>query len=271
MTMNIVSYNAPGTVYLVGAGPGDPDLITVRGLHRVRTADVLIYDRLVHPALGEQAPARAEKIYAGKAPGKPSTTQEEILDLLIDAARRCRTVVRLKGGDPFVFGRGSEEAEALARAGIPFQVVPGLSSAYAVPAHAGIPMTHRGLANSFMVTTGHTAFDGPDVDWAGLVHAETLVILMGMKRLRVIARRLMDAGRPAQTPAAVVSQGCTARQQTVLATLATIADCAGHLPAPAVIVVGAVARLHETIAWRAEADLRDATPVFSDHVIAISA
>ena len=271
--MNIRAYNVPGTVYLVGAGPGDPELITVRGLKLIQSADVLVYDRLVHPSLIDQAPAKTEKIYVGKAPGSPSTSQEDIHVILKAAAARHRCVVRLKGGDPFVFGRGSEEAEALGAAGIRFEIVPGLSSAYAVPAYAGIPMTHRNVARSFMVVTGHTAFEGPDVDWSALMGADTLVILMGMKRIGKIARRLIEAGRSADLPAAVISQGCTDRQQTALATLSTIAEAAKHLSAPAIIVVGEVARLHRTIQWRNKhvEPMQRASFAFTDHVFAISA
>ena len=271
--MNIISSIISGTVYLIGAGPGDPELITVKGLRLVRVADVLLYDRLVHPDLIDEAPARTEKIYVGKAPGRPSVSQENINTLLIEAAKRHRCVVRLKGGDPFVFGRGSEEAEALAKAEISFEVIPGLSSAYAVPAYAGIPMTHRGISHSFSVVTGHRALGESKADLEALVGAETLVILMGMSRIGEISRRLIDAGQPPHTPAAVVSQGCTHRQKTVLGTLSTIAERAGHLPAPAIIVIGQVVHLHQTIKWREEHDISSKNTLFSfiDHLIAKSA
>ena len=271
--MNIIPRKALGRVFLVGAGPGDPELITVRGLRLIRSADVLVYDRLVHADLIDEAPAKTEKVYVGKAPGRASTSQDQINTILIEAAKNNTVVVRLKGGDPLVFGRGSEEAEALGRAGISFEIVPGLSSAYAVPAYAGIPMTHRNMSRSFTVVTGHTALGGDEIDWQAIQGAETLVILMGMKRIREITRRLIEAGRSEQTPAAVISEGCTDRQQTVLATLSTIAERASHLPAPAIIVVGEVAGLHGTIQWRDEVNTaaRMQPAVFTDHVFAISA
>src|SRR5262249_17602920 len=188
---------AVGTVALVGAGPGDPGLMTVRGLELLRRAHVVVYDRLVHPGLLEEAP-RARRIFAGKESGHHALPQERINALLIMHARRGRRVVRLKGGDPFVFGRGGEEAEALARAGIPFEVVPGVSSAVAVPAYAGIPLTHRGVASSFAVVTGHEEAGKPEssVDWARLARSvDTLVILMGLKSLSRIARELIAHGR----------------------------------------------------------------------------
>jgi uroporphyrin-III C-methyltransferase len=264
-----------GTVYLVGAGPGDPGLITVKGLQLIRSADVLVYDRLVHPDLVDQAPAKAERIYAGKAPGQPSTPQEEINALLVDRGRKG-IVVRLKGGDPLVFGRGSEEAQALAEAGIPFEIVPGISSALAAPAYAGIPLTHRACSRNFLVVTGHTVHETDDVEWRTMARVETLVILMGMRRLAYIAGQLIAFGRAPDTPAAVISQGTTAAQQTVLATLATIADAAGHLPAPATIVVGPVAAMHERIDWfgasnRLESSSSPGDAVFHDHIFAVSA
>ncbi|GIV60734.1 MAG: hypothetical protein KatS3mg043_1823 [Rhodothermaceae bacterium] len=246
--MNTLTLAQPGTVYLVGAGPGDPSLITVRGLSLLRQAGVVVYDRLVHPALPAEAPAGAERIYVGKAPGRPSCPQATINALLIAQARAGKVVVRLKGGDPFVFGRGGEEALALAEAGVPFEVVPGVTSAVSVPAYAGIPVTHRGLSSAFTVVTGHTC-DAAEPDWAALARAGTLVILMGLRRLPEIARHLQDGGLPPATPVAVIHSGTTAGQAVVTGTLADIGERTRHLASPATIVVGEVARLHAALAW----------------------
>ncbi len=196
-----------GKVSLVGAGPGDPGLLTVRGLTVLRQAEVIIYDRLVDPALLDEAPAEALRIFAGKLNGEHGLPQAEINALLIAHARQGRRVVRLKGGDPFIFGRGGEEAEALAAAGILFEVVPGISSAIAVPAYAGIPLTHRKLSSSFAVITGHedACKDAPAVDWARLATAvDTLVVLMGVKTLPRIVNALLTHGRSPETPVALI-------------------------------------------------------------------
>jgi uroporphyrin-III C-methyltransferase len=233
-------------VVLVGAGPGDPELITVKGLRWLQRAEVVVYDRLVAPALLDEALPAALRIYAGKSSGRHCTPQSAITPLLIHHARAGRIVVRLKGGDPFVFGRGGEEVVACRAASVPVEVVPGVSSAVAVPAAAGIPVTHRGLASSFAVVTGHEdpSKPGTDVDWTALAGSvETLVVLMGVGSLPAIAARLVAAGRPASTPAAVISRGTTAAQQVVTGTLADIAERARHLPPPATIVIGEVVRL----------------------------
>jgi uroporphyrinogen III methyltransferase / synthase len=232
------------TVYLVGAGPGDPGLLTVRGAEVLGNADVVVYDRLVHPSLLDHAPADAERIYAGKAPGAAEKSQADINALLVERGRPGKTVVRLKGGDPFVFGRGGEEAEALAAAGVPFEVVPGITSAIGAPAYAGIPVTHRGISTHFTVVTGHEdpAKATADVDWGALAGAGgTLVILMGAGRVGEIAARLMDGGLAPGTPVAAVRNGTRPDQQTVRATLDTIGDAG--VQAPAAIVVGDVATL----------------------------
>jgi uroporphyrinogen III methyltransferase/synthase len=232
------------TVYLVGAGPGDPGLITVRGAEALAHADVVVYDRLASPALLDLAPATAELVSAAKAPGRAELSQDEINALLVARAQSGATVVRLKGGDPFVFGRGGEEAEALAAAGVPFEVVPGITSAIGAPAYAGIPVTHRGVSTHFTVVTGHEDPSKPstDVDWGALARGGgTLVILMGAGNVAEIARQLIDNGRAASTPVAAVRNGTRADQQTVRATLATIADA--DVRAPSAIVVGDVAAL----------------------------
>ena len=232
------------TVYLVGAGPGDPGLITVRGADALARADVVVYDRLASAQLLDLAPAHAELVSAAKAPGHAELTQDEINALLVARAQAGATVVRLKGGDPFVFGRGGEEAEALAAAGIPFEVVPGITSAIGAPAYAGIPVTHRGVSTHFTVVTGHEDPTKPstDVDWAALARAGgTLVILMGAGNVGEIARLLVDNGRASTTPVAAVRNGTRADQQTVRATLATIGEAG--VRAPSAIVVGDVAAL----------------------------
>lgn len=232
------------TVYLVGAGPGDPGLITVRGRQLLEQADVVVYDRLVSPALLELVPAGAERVDVGKAPGHRPVRQEEINALLVERGREGKTVVRLKGGDPFVLGRGGEEAEALLVAGVPFEVVPGVTSAIAAPAYAGIPVTHRGLATHVTVVTGHEdpTKGRPEVDWGALARAGgTLVILMGAGNLGAITEALIEGGRAPGTPAAAVCWGTLPRQRTVRATLGTLA--AADVSPPAAVVVGEVAAL----------------------------
>jgi uroporphyrinogen III methyltransferase/synthase len=241
-----------GTVYLVGAGPGDPGLLTVRGLELLRQADVVVYDRLVNPALLDEAPPDALRIFAGKLTGIHPLPQAEINALLIAHARRGRRVVRLKGGDPFIFGRGGEEAEALAEAGIPFEVVPGVSSAVAVPAYAGIPLTHRGLSSSFAVITGHedACKDGPGVDWERLATAvDTLVVLMGARTLPRIVGKLLSHGRSPETPVALIRWGTTEAQETITGTLADIVDKAAGLRPPVVAVIGDVVKLRDRLRW----------------------
>jgi uroporphyrinogen III methyltransferase / synthase len=240
------------TVYLVGAGPGDPGLITARGLDLVRRADVLVYDRLASPALVAEAPATCEVVYAGKRPDHHALTQDAINALLVDRGRRGGNVVRLKGGDPLVFGRGGEEALALREAGVPFEVVPGVTSAIAVPAYAGIPVTHRGIATSVTFVTGHEdpGKAGQGVDWAALAATGgTLVLLMSVAGLPEITAALAAAGVDPGTPAAVVASGTTAAQEVVMGTLGSIAADAAHVAPPAITVIGAVAGLREQVAW----------------------
>jgi uroporphyrin-III C-methyltransferase len=226
------------TVFLVGAGPGDSGLITARGLELVRSCDVLVYDRLVCAELVDEAPADAIRI------GRRRLAQAEIERLLVDHGRRGLDVVRLKGGDPFVFGRGGEEALALAEAGVPFEVVPGVSSLSAVPAAAGIPVTHRGVSSQVTIVNGQ----GP-LDFAALARAGgTLVFFMGFARLGEIACGLSDRGLDPGTPAALVSAGTTSEQEVVVATLDTLAEAAEGFRTPALIVVGDVVALSERLA-----------------------
>jgi len=241
-------------VYLIGAGPGDPGLITVRGAECLRQADVVVYDYLANPALLRYARADAELIYVGKSAGQHTLTQEEINALLVEKGKAGKVVARLKGGDPYVFGRGGEEAAALAKAGLPFEEVPGISSALAAPAYAGIPVTQRGVATAFMVITGHEDPTKPEtqVDWEAVAKFfGTRVILMGVERIGVIAAELLKHGAAQDTPVAMVRWGTTGQQQTVTGTLATIAaaaEQAGFKP-PAVTIIGEVVRLRETLNW----------------------
>jgi uroporphyrinogen III methyltransferase/synthase len=238
----------PGTVYLVGAGPGDPDLITVRGRDLLSRAEVVIYDALAPEALVRAAPPRAERLHVGKRPGG-GADQARINRLMIDRARRGRRVVRLKGGDPGLFGRGGEEMEALARAGVPFEVVPGVTAALGAAAAAGIPLTHRRLASSVVLATGHEdpRKRGGSLDWRTLAGADTLVLYMAVSGLDRIARRLLEAGRAASTPAAMVRWATRADQRIVQGTLGTIARRANTvgLRPPALLIAGEVVRLRQ--------------------------
>jgi uroporphyrin-III C-methyltransferase len=239
-----------GRVWLLGAGPGDPDLITLRALRCLRSADVVIHDRLVHADLLREARCGAELIDAGKAPGTQALRQEEICALLVERARAGWTVARLKGGDPFVFGRGGEEALACAEAGIRCEVIPGVSSAIAVPAGAGIPVTHRGMAGGFAVVTGHLAGEpGDPVNWAAAAGLDTVVVLMGVQRLAAVAALLQRNGRSGTTPVAVVERGHSSRERVVMGTLDGIASqaAAAQVCSPAVVVVGDVVRLRSAL------------------------
>ena len=244
-----------GTVYLVGAGPGDPDLITRKGLRLLQEADVVIYDRLIPAELLDETGPDAELINAGKQPTRHRLAQADINVLLIDRALKGNDVVRLKGGDPFVFGRGGEEALACREFGIPFEIVPGVSSAIAAPAYAGIPLTQRRLSSAFTVITGHEA---PNKEASGINYEAlaqmggTIVIMMGVKQLPSITQRLIAFGLDRNTPAAAIEWGTLPRQRTLIGSVATIAEIAHNqriLP-PAIIVIGEVARLREEgVAW----------------------
>ncbi|MGH9967139.1 MAG: uroporphyrinogen-III C-methyltransferase [Pyrinomonadaceae bacterium] len=253
-TTRVINYRAErGTVYLVGAGPGDPGLLTVKARDLLTSCDVVIYDYLVNPEVLCHVPATAERIYVGKVGGGRQTPQHQINDLLITHARTGKRVIRLKGGDPFLFGRGGEEARALQAAAIPFEIVPGISSALAVPAYAGIPLTHRGLSSSVAVLTGARQGGGAHerAAFASLGSVETIVVLMGVSHLSEIVNDLTASGRSPETPAAVIRWGTYDGQQTVTGTLRTIAtkaDRAG-MRAPAVIIVGEVVKLREHLKW----------------------
>jgi uroporphyrinogen III methyltransferase/synthase len=244
----------PGFVSLVGAGPGDPGLLTLAGRDRLEHADVVVYDRLIDPSLLDYAPAAAERVYAGKSASQKALTQDEINALLVERGRGGKRVVRLKGGDPFVLGRGGEEALALAAAGVPFEVVPGVTSAIAAPAYAGIPVTHRGRASSFAVVTGHEDGDKPEatVDWRALATSvDTIVVLMGGAALADVASALVAGGRDASTPCVSIEWGTTPQQRSVAAPLSEIAASVRHagLGSPLLTVIGRVAELRDHLAW----------------------
>ncbi len=247
---NNTDTSSGGIVYLIGAGPGDPGLLTVRGLEYLRRADVVVHDRLANPQLLAYAP-QAELVDVGKQPGHHSIPQGNINAILVEKALEGKTVARLKGGDPFVFGRDGEEAQALIEAGIPFEVVPGVTSAVAVPAYAGIPVTHRGIACSVAFITGHSAGSKPlDLNWQALADGvDTLVFLMGVYSLPNIVVSLVEAGRSPDTPIALIEQGTLPGQKVVTGTLADILEKSAIIKPPAIIIVGEVVSLHSTLEW----------------------
>lgn len=246
--------NNKGTVYLIGAGPGDPGLITVKGLECIKEADVIVYDRLAGPRLLEQRRPDAECIFVGKQPDRHTLIQDEINKLLVEKALQGLTVARLKGGDPFVFGRGGEEAEELARHGIPFEIIPGITSAIAVPAYAGIPVTHRDFTSSLAIITGN---EDPlkrtsNINWSQIATgAGTLIFLMGMSNLPAIAQKLIEHGRSPQTPVALIRWGTRPEQKTLVGNLHNIAALAveKNFKNPAIIIVGEVVKLRERLRW----------------------
>ncbi|HLE81918.1 MAG TPA: uroporphyrinogen-III C-methyltransferase, partial [Dehalococcoidia bacterium] len=261
-----MSSTSSGKVYLIGAGPGDPGLITMKGVECLRRAQVVVYDRLVNPHLLRYVPHDAEVIYAGKAAGDHVLSQEEINMLLLEKAQEGKIVVRLKGGDPFVFGRGGEEIEPLVEAGIPFEVVPGITSAIAATAYAGIPVTHRGYTSSFAVITGHEdpTKASSSVDWEKLATgAGTLIFLMGVENLPLIVQQLTACGRRPDTPIALVRWGTWPQQKTVSGTLQNIVQRAADadLGPPAVIIVGEVVQLRDRLRWF------DNRPLFGKRVL----
>jgi uroporphyrin-III C-methyltransferase/precorrin-2 dehydrogenase/sirohydrochlorin ferrochelatase len=251
-----------GAVYLVGAGPGDPELLTLRAARLLAQADVLVYDHLVGPEVLAMARADAQRIYVGKQRSLHSMAQEDINQLLVRLAREGRQVVRLKGGDPFIFGRGGEELQVLAAAGVRFEVVPGITAASGVASCAGIPLTHRDYAQRCMFVTGHLQDGSADLDWAALARPrQTVVIYMGLSGLPDICSQLMAHGLPPQWPAAVVAHGTLAAQRVVCATLATLPGAVSQaaLQSPCLTIVGEVVRLHDELAWFG-AQARDTAP-----------
>ncbi|MDQ0199439.1 uroporphyrinogen-III C-methyltransferase [Neobacillus ginsengisoli] len=242
-----------GKVYIVGAGPGDPELITVKAMKCLARADVILYDRLVNPVLLEYGRSKTEVIYCGKTPGDHCVSQDAIHQLLVEKALAGKTVVRLKGGDPFIFGRGGEEAEVLVQYGIEFEVVPGITSGIAVPAYAGIPVTHREFSRSFAMVTGHCMNGEPNnIRWDYLANGvDTLAVYMGIKHLPYICSELQSCGKDAHTPIAVIEQGTTDYQRTVIGTLETIVDVvkSNQITNPAMIVIGEVVKLSNKLSW----------------------
>ncbi|MFC4808988.1 uroporphyrinogen-III C-methyltransferase [Paenibacillus sp. GCM10023250] len=252
--IDLLTGKSKGKVYLVGAGPGDPKLITVRGLECIRSCDVIVYDRLASPRLLRHLKPGAEKVYVGKLPDRHTMKQEDINRLLVDLALEGKVVTRLKGGDPTIFGRVGEEAELLRQYDVEFEIVPGITSAIAVPAYAGIPVTHRDLASSVSIVTGHESPDKLDhsIHWDKVTHATgTLVFLMGVAKVGYIAEQLMNHGKPADTPVALVRWGTRVEQRTVTGTLETIEAVvkAADFKPPAVIVVGDVVLQREKLNW----------------------
>ena len=247
-----------GRVYLVGAGPGDPELITVKGRRILQQADSILYDHLAPHALLDLAPASAERVYVGKKKSVHQFTQEEIGTMLVERARRGLTVVRLKGGDPFLFGRGGEEAEALAEAGIPFEIVPGVTTPLGIAAYTGVPLTHREHTSAVTFVTGHAV---DKIDWDKVGHAETLVIFMGLTTFPQIARELIARGRAPGTPAMAVRWATRPDQETAIGTLATLPALTAGMKPPATIIVGEVVRLHEKLDWYGR------LPLFSKRIV----
>ena len=245
--------NYSAKVYLVGTGPGDPDLLTVKALRLLQNADVVIYDRLVSEAILEQIPQGVSRIYVGKKSGNHTLPQDEINQLLINLAEGKRNIVRLKGGDPFVFGRGSEEALLLAKQGIAFEIVPGITAASACTTYAGIPLTHRGLAKGVQIVTGHSQKDMPlELDWKALADADkTVVVYMGLANIDFISHKLIEAGLDANTPAAAIQNGTTAHQQRVITTLSKLAHDSheAKLQPPVIFVIGKVVSLAQSLDW----------------------
>lgn len=255
-----------GKVYLVGAGPGDPGLLTVKGVECLKKADVVVYDRLASPELLALAPKSAECIFMGKEPETPGGFQQQINDTLSAAALQGKTVVRLKGGDPFVFGRGGEEIDTLRSAGVPYEVIPGITSAIAVPTYAGVPVTQRGVSTSFTVVTGSEdpTKPGIDTDWAALARITgTLIVLMGWRSLPNIIKSLVANGKPEETPVVVTQWGTTPRQRSVSGTLANIVVRGNEagLSSPVTTVIGGVAALHEHLRWF------DTGPLFGQRIL----
>ncbi|MGI0036869.1 MAG: uroporphyrinogen-III C-methyltransferase [Nitrososphaera sp.] len=245
---------SPGKVFIGGAGPGDPGLATVRAMELVRKCDVILYDRLVSKEIISQIPSRAQKIYVGRNVGDPTTHQDDTNSLMVKYARQGKSVLRLKGGDPFIFGRGAEEAQYLLKHGISFEIVPGITSAIASPAYAGIPLTHRKHSSSVAIVTGHEDPEKDElvVNWTKLAGAvDTIVVLMGIGQLGKICRDLKKAGMKKSTKVAVIESGTTEKQRLVTGTLDTISRAVekARIRPPAVIVIGSVAGLSPELAW----------------------
>ncbi len=240
-----------GKVYLVGAGPGDPELLTLKALRLIKSAEVILYDRLINQEILLFAKPDCELVYVGKEDGKHTIEQEKINELLLRYAHTREVVVRLKGGDPFIFGRGGEEALFLAEHSIEFEIVPGVSSFYSVPAYAGIPITFRGISSSFAVITGHEdpRKEKSSIDWESLKGINTLIVLMGVSRRKEIAKRLIEVGRDPKEPVAFIENGTTEKQKVILTDLYELSTNPPEVNPPAIMVVGSVVRLRENLSW----------------------
>ncbi|MFA5455142.1 MAG: uroporphyrinogen-III C-methyltransferase [Sulfurimonas sp.] len=240
-----------GRVYLTGAGPGDIELLTLKALRVIKEADVIIYDRLANPDILDEAKNGCEFVYVGKEDGRHIVPQDDINEVIYQNALKYENVVRLKGGDPFVFGRGGEEAQYLYERGIKFEVIPGITSAISAPAYAGIPVTHRGVAVSFRVVTGHESPHKKEsqIPWETFKTDDTIVFLMGLHNLPKISKKLMEIGKSRDCPCAVISKGTTKEQSVVVGTLENIVEKTKDVPTPALIVVGKVVELREQLQW----------------------
>ncbi len=240
-----------GKVYLTGAGPGDIELMTLKAARVVKEADILIYDRLANPDILDMARHNCEMIYVGKQDGKHSVPQDDINEIIYQAALKYENVVRLKGGDPFVFGRGGEEAIYLYERDIKFEIIPGITSSVSVPAYAGIPVTHRGITTSFRVVTGHESPNKKisQIEWQTFLNDETIVFLMGFHNIKLITNKLISLGKAKDYPCAVISRGSTPEQKVVVSTLENITKDSKGLLTPAIIVVGEVVKLREKVKW----------------------
>ncbi|MDF1878455.1 uroporphyrinogen-III C-methyltransferase [Sulfurimonas sp. SAG-AH-194-C20] len=240
-----------GRVYLTGAGPGDLDLLTVKALRMIQKADIIIYDRLANAEILKEVKDGCEFLYVGKEDAKHTIPQNEINEILFKASLKHDNIVRLKGGDPFVFGRGGEEALFLKDKNVAFEIIPGISSAISVPAYAGIPVTHRGISTAFKVVTGHISADkdSSNINWNDLKSDDTIVFLMGLKNIDIICEKLLSLGKPKEYPVAVISRGTTPEQKVVVGTLEDITQKSKGLATPALIVIGEVVKLREKLQW----------------------
>ncbi|RXI43441.1 uroporphyrinogen-III C-methyltransferase [Malaciobacter mytili] len=240
-----------GKVYLTGAGPGDMELLTLKAVKVVEQADIIIYDRLANPQILNLAKKTCEKIYVGKKDGKHCVPQEQINEIIYQAALKYENVVRLKGGDPFVFGRGGEEAIYLYNKDIEFEIIPGITSCISVPAYAGIPVTHRGITTSFRVVTGHETSNKKisQIQWESFLNDETIVFLMGFHNIKLITNKLLSLGKSKDYPCAVISEGTTKNQKVVVSTLEKIVEASKDMCTPAIIIIGEVVNLREKIKW----------------------
>jgi uroporphyrin-III C-methyltransferase len=238
-------------VYLTGAGPGDKDLLTIKALKVIQKADVIIYDRLANPDILEEAKKNTELIFVGKEKGNHRVPQDEINEIIYQCSLKYETVVRLKGGDPFVFGRGGEEALYLKQKGVKFEIIPGITSSISVPAYAGIPVTHRGITPSFRVVTGHrkSSDNIADINWSSFIEDETIVFLMGLHNIELIVTNLLKVGKDENYPCAIICNGTTKKQKVIVGTLKDIVEKSKEAVSPAIIIVGEVVNLRDELKW----------------------